>query len=270
VSRFDPRTGIQLQKFEMDRTAAAAKAQEEAYKADLQRRAAGGDKAALAELAGIDIGAWSTLNNAQIADFEKNIDFIGNAALQVGQLPEEQRPAAWDAYIQQGVRMGMQDIAQYAGGYSPEALNAVLAQANQTKAFIEMTRPDYSAVPFDADLVNKRDPAAIEAFMRYRAQRDGMGYGGQPQTFGAPSAPQAPQQPVTMPPPRAAGNTFTMQDFQSAVREYSNMGIGGPDRVSQFLTQNGIAVRVASPDEARSLPRGTKIMLPDGREGVVP
>jgi len=164
VSRFDPRTGIQLQKFEMDRTAAAAKAQEEAYKADLQRRAAVGDKAALAELAGIDIGAWSTLNNAQIADFEKNIDFIGNAALQVSQLPEAQRPAAWDAYINQGVRLGMRDIGQYAGQYSPDALNAVLAQANQTKAFIEMTRPDLRVIPEGGDLVNVRDPEAVREF----------------------------------------------------------------------------------------------------------
>lgn len=165
VTRHNPMMGMQLQDREAERAAAAAKAQEQAYAADLQRRAAGGDKAALAELAGIDISAWNTLNNAQKSAFEQNIDFIGNAALAVSQLPKANRPAAWDAYIEQGVRMGLGgELAQYVGQYSPDALNAVLASAGQTKTFLDMERPSYQVVPQGGDLVNTRDPEAVKEF----------------------------------------------------------------------------------------------------------
>jgi hypothetical protein len=50
----------------------------------------------------------------------------------------------------------------------------------------------------------------------------------------------------------------------------ANLEVLGPQRSINMLTRSGLRVRVRSPQEARSLPSGTPILLPDGREGVVP
>lgn len=67
----------------------------------------------------------------------------------------------------------------------------------------------------------------------------------------APQAVAQPRKPVTV---QAA-----MQVVQQA----------GP-RAAEFIRNNGFAVQVTTPDEARQLPSGTPIILPDGSEGVVP
>lgn len=43
----------------------------------------------------------------------------------------------------------------------------------------------------------------------------------------------------------------------------------GPQGAIQFLTRNKIPVRVNTPEEAKTLPPGTPVILPDGREGTV-
>jgi muramidase (phage lysozyme) len=58
-------------------------------------------------------------------------------------------------------------------------------------------------------------------------------------------------------------------DPEKFKRERSLFGVKAPE-ARQAAPQSGQPVRVASPDEARKLPKGTKIILPDGREGVVP
>lgn len=44
----------------------------------------------------------------------------------------------------------------------------------------------------------------------------------------------------------------------------------GPEGTIAWMKQNKIIVKVQSPDEARQLPSGTPIILPDGTEGEVP
>lgn len=43
-----------------------------------------------------------------------------------------------------------------------------------------------------------------------------------------------------------------------------------PPAPAAHVASNGGPVRVQTPDEARKLPKGTKILLPDGSEGIVP
>lgn len=164
VARYDPQAGIKLQQFEMQRQEEAAKVEQQRRAADLQRRAAAGDQAALAELAGIDLDAWSKLDGRTKQDAKERFDFIGNAALAVSRLPEANRAAAWDAYVMQGVQMGMPELQQYVGQYSPDSLNAVIAHAGLVKTFIDMNEPRYTVVPAEAQLVNTRDPNVIAGF----------------------------------------------------------------------------------------------------------
>lgn len=69
----------------------------------------------------------------------------------------------------------------------------------------------------------------------------------------APKTPQGPaQQPITFEMFRGATNGL------------------GAQGAAAWLQRNGLPVRVSTPQEAEQLPRGTRIVLPDGSEGVVP
>jgi hypothetical protein len=167
----------------------------------LQRRAAGGDRGAQAELAGIDLDAWDKITDNDRARVEQSTTAVGQAALRISQLPEAERPAAWDAAVDQ-LSTRFPDIAQYKGRYSPEALASAIDQAKLVNDFISLSRPSYQAIPEGGTLVNTRDPAAVQTYMQ------GMGSSTRP--------------------------------------------------------------KVATPEEARSLPPGTEFETPDGRILRVP
>ena len=69
---------------------------------------------------------------------------------------------------------------------------------------------------------------------------------------------QLPQQPSAMTEP------LTFQAVEGALKTL------GPQGAVSLLQRNGNTVRVNSPEEAMQLPKGTKLILPDGTEGVVP
>ena len=73
------------------------------------------------------------------------------------------------------------------------------------------------------------------------------------------TAPQASPQAASQ-----GGPELTFEQVQGAVN-----GLG-PEGAAGFLQRNGYRVRVSTPQQARSLPSGTRIVLPDGSEGVVP
>jgi hypothetical protein len=73
----------------------------------------------------------------------------------------------------------------------------------------------------------------------------------------------APVQPGTTQQPTQQRKPITVQAAMKAVQD---VGAGA----AQFIRNNGFAVQVTSPQEARQLPSGTPILLPDGSEGVVP
>lgn len=131
----------------------------------LTAAAAQGDKSAAAQLAGVDLDAWSKIDTHQRAQIKDRVDYIGQAALAVSRLPEGQRAQAWDQYIDQGVQAGHDDLAAYRGKYSPDALNAAIANAGQVKTLIDLTEPHYQTVPEGGSLVNTNDPAAVQSFV---------------------------------------------------------------------------------------------------------
>jgi hypothetical protein len=74
----------------------------------------------------------------------------------------------------------------------------------------------------------------------------------------APAPMQAPA------PAQQAGPVVTAEQFRGAVN-----GLG-PQGAAGWAQRNKVRVKVASPEEARQLPSGTLIILPDNSEGRVP
>lgn len=164
IAQHDPYTGIQIGRYEQQRSAAAQEQEREALRRQLVGRAAQGDKKAQAALWFEDPDIAMKLDDRQAAEAVKGYEFIANAAFDLSQLPPEQRPAAWDQYIQQGVQMGFDGLAQYQGRYSEQALNSIVAKAGQMQELQTFMRPSYQAVPYDSTLVNTRDPNAVAQF----------------------------------------------------------------------------------------------------------
>lgn len=164
LAKFAPQYAIQVRQQRQQQEAAAREA-------DIKRRAASGDPAAVAELAGVDWGAWQSLDVAKKKQVEGETKFIGEAALRISQMPQEQQPQAWDAYIQQGVQLGYGGLQEHLGKYSPEGLNAALANAGKMEKLFELERPQYITPASDEDMVNVKDPNAIAAFRASRQNR---------------------------------------------------------------------------------------------------
>lgn len=87
-----------------------------------------------------------------------------------------------------------------------------------------------------------------------------------PDPYG-PNAGQMPSLPSTQTPPASSSSGYqalTVPQYKAAA------GALGPGAAADWAARNNIAVHVTSPQEAMTLPHGTKIILPDGSEGKVP
>lgn len=177
---------------------------------------------------------------AQEAKLKEAKGIVGQAALQIAQLPPEQQPQAWDQQIDYLVGQGYDGLAPYKGRYSPQSLMGVISEAGLANELRTATAPDYTTVPFEADLVNTRDPNALRQFEARRA-------GGQ---LTPAQQPQPPVEPVS------AQEASTM--LQSS----------DPQTFLKWQQRFNIPVRVSTPEEAAAMPAGTIIMSPDGRTKV--
>lgn len=131
-------------------------------------------QAPASELAPFDFDGYRALSKEQRDIYEQNIEIIGNLALAAD------TPEKWAATVQQ---LGP-EFAQYANQFNMR--EGLIAKAKMTKDYLAQIKPDYQAIPYDADLVNVKDPAAIAEFGRMRGQRDA----GQPAQAGVPNVPQ--------------------------------------------------------------------------------
>ena len=164
---------------------------------------------------------------------------IGQAVLDVMQQPEDQRAARWDAYVDQ-FSQRYPNAGQYRGRFSNDLGMAVLAQSGLMQEYQKTQQPSYMAIPEGGTLVNTRDPGAIAQF-------------GAPQ--GAPqAAPAAGPAPIAY-----QGPHLTAAQARS---------IGQGTNFLQWQKREGTPVLVTSPEEAASLPAGTIMVSPDGRQGV--
>lgn len=71
--------------------------------------------------------------------------YVANAAFDIIQRPEQERAAAWDAYIEQGAQQ-YPGLTQYRGQYTPQALQALVAEAGKSQEFAQFQRPTYTPI----------------------------------------------------------------------------------------------------------------------------
>lgn len=239
LAQYDPRAAYQISGQQQQSQAAS-------QERDIKIRAAQGDPAAIAELAGVDWSAWKDVSAPDKEKLKARTDFLGQAALRISQLPADQQPQAWDSYVQQGVQMGYGDLAEYQGKYSPEAVQALIANAGQVSKLFELEQPRYQVIPEGGMLVNTRDPAAL-AQVGAGGQQAPQG-GPQPGTVedgyrfkgGNPADPSSWEQVGDGPPPVSAApqraNVMRRDEYQTFVR---SMGKEAADR---WLASQGIQV----------------------------
>lgn len=219
-------------------------AQKERQMGELTQRALGGDATAMTELATVNFDRWRTLSTDQKAAAKQEAEVYGNAAMDVLSLPPQQRAQRIMGYAQQ---LGSQEIAQIAQlppDQQEQALRAAIAEAGMVQKLIEMERPSYMAIPEGGTLVNTRDPGAVAQF------------GG-----------QLPMGQSTAPTGTSSNNVMNFEAYQGMLA-----GLG-PERAArqvQRLIEGGVVFAVNSPAQARQLPSGTPILLPDGTQGRVP
>lgn len=196
----------------------------------LFRSAMGGDDVAMDELAVHNFDKWKALDATQKAEAQAQATQFGNAALDVLNQPPEMRSQALQGYA------GLHPKVAQMAGLPPQQLEAelrsVVAQSKLTEKLIAMERPRYQVIPEGGVMVDTNNKQAVQQF-----------------TSGVPNGNQ---------------DVMTVDMFTGAV---SGLGQQG---AAEWVKRNNIAFSVASPEEARKLPSGTRIVLPDGSEGVVP
>jgi hypothetical protein len=133
----------------------------------------------------------------QQAKLTEGKKIVGQAALQIAQLPAEQRPAAWDQQIDYLVQQGWDGLAQFKGKYSEQSLMGVISEAGLANELRTATQPSYQVIPEGGTLVNTRDHRAVSQ-------------------FGVPPQPAQPQAPKIIPQRPA---NMTDADLISQARE---------------------------------------------------
>lgn len=138
----------------MQERARLQNAEQLARRQQVTQRAVTGDPAARDELAGLDADMWMKLDDRQREQIKKATSFMGEAALAIGRLPDEaSRAAAWTQYVRQAEAGGM-DIPEQYERYSPQALQAAVAETEKVSEYIKQFEPDYRVVPQGGYLEN--------------------------------------------------------------------------------------------------------------------
>lgn len=145
-----------------------AQAQQQAQQRQITGRAAMGDQDAMAQLAGLDIDTWAKLDGRTREKVKQATGFMGQAILQISQVPEAQRAQAWATYVQQAEASGLDIPTQYER-YSPEALNAAAAESGMMEKLIKQFEPDWRFSP-NGGLVNFEDPNSIRGYSEWMAK----------------------------------------------------------------------------------------------------
>ena len=117
---------------------------------------------AMSQLATVNFDKWKTLDAQQKAAIALEAERNANAAMDVLNMP----PAQWSqAIMGYANEFGDPEIAAIADmpiEQQRAALRAAVAEGGMVKDLQAMERPDYVAVDRTADLVNVRDPQAVQ------------------------------------------------------------------------------------------------------------
>lgn len=161
LAKVNPRLALQAGSYMEDRQAKRTKAMQEQNAVALRQKAAQGDQNALYQLVGIDPDGWKELGAEQRQRVKDINEYTGQAGLRISQLPPEQRAAAWDQVIDNGVARGFKELAPKRGQYSDKALTDAIDGAGLVDKFLKLAEPDWRVVPEGGTIVNARDPGAI-------------------------------------------------------------------------------------------------------------
>jgi len=223
LAKINPRLAMQAQDRVAGQEAARAKLMQEQRAANIRTKAAQGDPAALQQLVGIDFDSWKALDANQRKLVADQNSYIGQSALRISQLPPEQRAAAWDQVIDNGVARGFKELAEKRGQYSDKALTDAIDGAGLVEKFLKLAEPDWRVVPEGGVIVNARDPSAIASLN------------------GAPPPQQAPT-PTTVAPETALRNAtargYVLPDEAASIK--ANLGSNGQAAFEGWLEQNKV------------------------------
>jgi hypothetical protein len=210
LAKYNPELAIQVR-------GQRDKAAQERQMVELRQRALQGDTQAAQQLATVDTQAYNRMDDQQRAEVDKTDDALAEAMFAIVQLPEEQRPQAWDYYAD---KLGRPD---YKGQYSPQMMNIITARQGIQERFQKFQQPNYTPV----------GEGGLAGFQY-----------GQPMQGGANMAPQS-QQPMgpndaapVLQQAQASG-VITAQDAES-VRQ--SLGQNGGAEFDRWKAQNGIRV----------------------------
>lgn len=246
VTQFDPRFGIQLQGVEDQRQADLRKQQEAIDHQQITAAALNGDQTARQKLAYFNSDLYLKLDENAKKGVDQMMGAVAQQAFHILQMPPDQQEAALQQAVAGLQQQGMDTSAFKLSGNAQQDLLSALAMTGHLDEWEQFAQPKYSPVG-EGGLAGFQFGQPIQQ-------------NGQPQNFG-PGQPQAAQGGQTQP---RFTQAITADQFRAA---FAN--IPGP-AAADAAAKAGAAVKVSSPDEARQLPSGTWIVLPDNTYGRVP
>jgi len=255
VSRHDPRTGIQLQKFEVDRAELARKAQEAENEKMVTIAAINGDPTARQKLAYYNAPFYIQLQDRDKKAVDATMDAIAQQAFTILQQPPEQQGPMLQQALGALQAQGL-DTSQFALTGDPAGdLRAALAMTGKLEAWEKFAQPNYTPIG-EAGLAGFQFGVPIQQ-------------GGQPQNFGVQggqpqSAPQQQANPQVTQILRnsTASRLITPEEAQIVQAE---LGPNGQAAFQGWLQQNGVVIGKQLNGQTFYLVNGKWYDNPEGR-----
>lgn len=233
LMQYNPQLGLKLRQDQREQQART-----------VQRQAATGDRAALAQLAGIDIDAWDKLSDNDRQASQRRAEVVANAAMFAD------TPERWDAVIGQLSANGYPELAQYRGQFSPEARAAAIAGAGKALDFMKFTQPDMIPVQ-SGGTIYKATPPRVGT---------GLWNDASPTPIGSPPVPRPTSGNA---PVGQGGGAPTIISEAEAAR--LSQGMGSPEEFMAYQRRHNVAVGKQINGQAYYLVNGKWYDNPEGR-----